>query len=347
MITRVSKDSTQRDLGWCIVVADGSSPTWTSSAEAAGQPLPIQYCCIDEPVTLLQRALHRATNISCAARILVTVEERDRAQWQPALWFIRSQHRFVADDSRVSSLTLAAAVLSIAARSPLSVVTIMSARCYVANERVLSAALHHAIGQLRRFPDVVFTLGMDEVRDAVDEYFLMPGTLDAGPGEPVSAMARYPIVGAARHVANEGAMVASSIYVGCAGVLASLIIKNAPGLARQLARRVLRPSANPAEVRLSVDLRDAIPSARMRSFWWCPLSFPLRALRVTDCGWSGLHSVRAVERAFGTPAYAGQRQRTMAVEGSNSTSALASTLDVVNVAGAGAWPVSIASKSVT
>jgi hypothetical protein len=84
MITRVINDSPQRDLGWCIVVAEGPSPKWASSAEAAGYPLPIQYCCIDEPVTLLQKALHRATNISRAARILVTVEERNREKLRSA-----------------------------------------------------------------------------------------------------------------------------------------------------------------------------------------------------------------------------------------------------------------------
>jgi hypothetical protein len=298
MITHVTKDSIQRDRGWCIIVADGPSPTWAPSVESPGHPLPIQYCCIGEPVTLLQKALHRATNISRAARILVTVEERNRAQWQPPLWFIRPHHRFVADDSRVSSLTPASAVLSIAAQSPLSVVTIMPAGCYVANEQVLSAALHYAIGQLRKFSNIVFTLGMDDAEDPIDEDYLIPGTLDLGPGEAVSAMARHRIVGAMRHVASGGAMVASSVYVAYAGVLASLIIKHAPGLARQLVRHVLCPSAKRAEIHVSVHLREAIPSALLRSFWWCPLSFPLRALRIADCGWSGLHSVRAFESAL-------------------------------------------------
>lgn len=298
MITRVTRDSIQRDLGWCIVVADGASPTWVPSAEAPGHWLPIQYCCIGEPVMLLQKALHRATNISRSARILVTVEERYRAQWEPALWFIRPHHRFVADDSRVSSLTPASAVLAIAAQSPLSVVTIMPAGCYVANERVLSAALHYAIGQLHRFADTVFTLGMDNAENAIDEDYLIPGTLDLGPGEAVSGMSRHPSLGAERHIAHGGAMVASSIYVAYAGVLASLIIKHAPGLARRLVRQALFPSGKHVEVHLSVDLREALPSALLRSFWWCPLSFPLRALRISDCGWSGLHTARAVERAL-------------------------------------------------
>jgi mannose-1-phosphate guanylyltransferase len=298
MITRVTRDSTQSDLSWCIVVADGASPTWAPSAEAPGDLLPIQYCRIGEPVMLLQKALHRATNISRAARILVTVEERHREQWQPALWFIRPHHRFVADDSRVSSLTPASAVLSIAAQSPLSVVTIMPAGCCVANERVLSAAVHDAIGQLHRFADKVFTLGMDDAENAVDEDYLIPGTLDSGPGEAVSGMARRPSLGTARHIAHGGAMAVSSIYVAYAGVLASLILKHAPGLARRLVREALCPSGKHAEVHLSGDLRETIPSALLRSFWWCPVSFPLRALRISDCGWNGLHSARAIERAL-------------------------------------------------
>jgi len=156
----------------------------------------------------------------------------------------------------------------------------------------------HAIGQLHRFADTVFTLGMDDVENAIDEDYLIAGTMDSGPGEPVSAMARQPFAGAARYVANDAIMVASSIYVAYAGVLASLIIKRAPGLARQLLRQVLCQNPQGAEIRLPSDLHETIPSALLQSFWWCPRSFPLRALRVSDCGWSGLHSVRAVERAL-------------------------------------------------
>src|SRR5277367_5943771 len=103
---------------------------------------PAQYCGFGEPTTLLQRALHRAKQIAPTAQIVVTVREENRERWEPALWFIRPERRFVSDSRVTASLTTAAAVLSIAAESASHVITILPARCYVANEWILSDALH-------------------------------------------------------------------------------------------------------------------------------------------------------------------------------------------------------------
>jgi hypothetical protein len=78
--------------------------------------------------------LHRAKQIAPAAQIVVTVREENREHWEPALWFIRPEHRFVGDSRMTAPLTTAAALLSIAADSLANVVTILPARCYVANE---------------------------------------------------------------------------------------------------------------------------------------------------------------------------------------------------------------------
>jgi hypothetical protein len=78
-----------------------------------------------EPTTLLQRALHRAKQIVPTAQIVVTVREENRECWEPALWFIRPERRFVSDSRMTASLTTAAALLSIAADSVSPVVTIL------------------------------------------------------------------------------------------------------------------------------------------------------------------------------------------------------------------------------
>jgi mannose-1-phosphate guanylyltransferase len=101
---------------WCIVVADAAAPDWMVS-EGTEHSAPVQYCGLGEPTTMLQKALHRARRIAPTTRILVTAAEAHRSHWQPALWFMPTEHRFLSESPGWSSLTTAAAVLSIAARA--------------------------------------------------------------------------------------------------------------------------------------------------------------------------------------------------------------------------------------
>src|SRR4029077_13943746 len=119
---------------WCIVVADAAAPDrGVYDNEARAAPAPVQYSAFGEPATMVQKALHRARRIAHANHILVTAAEAHRSHWQPPLWFIPAEHRFVSESPGWSSLTTAAAVLSIAARVPSAAVTILPARCYVDN----------------------------------------------------------------------------------------------------------------------------------------------------------------------------------------------------------------------
>jgi len=136
-----------KNKSWCIVVADDHGPEYVPAIAGTAKTSPVQYCDFGEPTTLLQRALHRAKQIAPTAQIVVTVREEDRECWEPALWFIPPERRFVSDSRMTSSLTKVAALLAIAGDSVSHVVTILPARCYVADEWTLSAALHrlHAI----------------------------------------------------------------------------------------------------------------------------------------------------------------------------------------------------------
>jgi mannose-1-phosphate guanylyltransferase len=121
---------------WCM--ADVVAPDWPPAGGTNAHTTPVQFC--GEPTTMLQKALHRARRIAHANRILVTGAELHRAHWQPALWFVRTEHRCVSEFPGWSSLTTAAAALSIAARDPSAAVTILPARSYVADEWMLASA---------------------------------------------------------------------------------------------------------------------------------------------------------------------------------------------------------------
>lgn len=284
----------EKSKAWCIVVADDHGPEYVPSIAGAAKNSPVQYCGFGEPTTLLQRALHRAKQIAPPGQIVVTVREENREHWEPALWFIRPERRFVSDSRMTASLTTAAALLSIAADSVSHVVTILPARCYVANEWILSAALQQLHGNLPRIPEGVGTLGMIDIDEGIDEDYLVPTGTRLGPGLAVQGMARQPAAWIARHLRQHGAQVASGILTGYAGRFVRHICKHRPTLINVLAN-VLCEAAG-GENRLSEEVFRQVPRNLLRSLRWWPPLFPQRVFPVYRCGWKGLHTARAVAR---------------------------------------------------
>lgn len=287
----------EKSNSWCIVVADDHGPEYVPSMAGTAK-WPVQYCGFGEPTTLLQRALHRAKQIAPTGQIVVTVREENRERWEPALWHIRPEHRFVSDSRMMSSMTAAAALLSIAADSVSHVVTILPARCYVADERRLSAALHRLHAILPTLPEGVGTLGMIDIDDGIDEDYLVPCATRFGPGVAVQGMARQPAGWIAGHLRRHGAMVASGILTGYAGRFAAHICKHRPTLIKALATVLCEAAGR--ENRLSRDLYRRVPINVLRSLRWWPPLFPQRAFPVYRCGWKGLHTARAVARVGAT-----------------------------------------------
>ena len=284
----------ERRRAWCIVVGDDHGPEYSSLVADAAKTSPVQYCGLGEPTTLLHRAMQRARQIAPSSQIVVTVREENRQRWEPSLWFISPERRFISHTRTTASLTMAAALLSIAADSASNVVTILPARCYVAHEGILAAALHELYATLPRIPERVGTLGMIDIDEGLDEDYLVPGENKIGPGLAVQAMARQPARWVAQHLRQHGAMIASGILTGYAGTFAAHISKQCPELAKALTK-MTRVAAG-GERQVSAETLRAAPRSVLRSLRWWPPTFPQRAFRVYRCGWRGLHTARAVAR---------------------------------------------------
>ncbi|HTV98370.1 MAG TPA: hypothetical protein VME42_20435 [Steroidobacteraceae bacterium] len=290
----MSDPQSSKSKSWCVVIADDHGPEYVPLVRGAAKTSPVQYCGFGEPTTLLQRALHRAKQIAPAAQILVTVREENREHWEPALWFLQPERRFVSATRATAPLTAAAALLSIAADSPSNVVTILPARCYVAREGILAAALIRLRAALPEIPERVGTLGMIDIDAGIDEDYLVPYAGQVGPGCAIQAMARQPARWVAQHLRQHGAMVASGILTGYAGFFAAHMAKQCPGLTAALAGSM---RAGPGGERaLCAGVHRKLPRHMLGPFRWWPPTFPQRAFRVHRCGWQGLHTARAVAR---------------------------------------------------
>jgi mannose-1-phosphate guanylyltransferase len=282
---------------WCIVVADDPAPDWVPYGALELKSVPVQYCRLGDSATLLHRALHRAASVAPASQILVTALEEYRDRWEPMLWSVRPELRFVCDRRRTASqLTVAAAIVSIAKLSPSSIVTILPAPCYVAHESLLSQALQHVANELPHIPEGAATLGMLDIDESLDEDYLVVGRAAAGPGLAVRGIARRPTAWVARHLRRQGAVVASGITVGYAGVLAAHLSKQWPGIASQLMRLLTAATAAQVECEIPETLLEGVPSTVLKSLTWSPPALPQRVFTVCQSGWSGLKSPQEITR---------------------------------------------------
>jgi mannose-1-phosphate guanylyltransferase len=293
LLSRLPSETRTR---WCIVVADAAGPKWPPSAGINAQMTPVQYCSLVEPTTMIQKALHRAGRISHRMATLVTAAEVHRPHWQQALWFTRAEHRFVSHLPGWSWLTTAAAVLSIAARSPSSLITVMPARCYVEDEWILTVALHRVLSAPSLLIDGIVTLGISGAEPGIDEDYLVLRTADHRPTIAVAYTARRPVDRIARQFVQRGALVATGIYIASASTLAAHLFRHWPTLTNSLVRYLDQTYARGEEIRIPAALAhealgEVPPRIRDR-----PSRLNLRALPVAHCGWSSLRSAQAIER---------------------------------------------------
>jgi mannose-1-phosphate guanylyltransferase len=291
-MTKTSRQSSP----WCVVIADDHGHDWAPVLNTNEGPSPVQYARFGGSTTLLQRALARATRVAPASQVMVTVLEEYRELWEPSLWFVRPEHRFVCEGRVESTLTASAAVLKIADTSPSNVVIIAPARVHVLRESVLAAALDRALCALPSMPEGVLTFAMIDEECGVDEDYLVLDRPSVRSAALVLGVARRPNSWVANHLRLQGAMIASGIMIGYAGVFAAHISRQWPGLTRKLNQAVHTATSVSEECEISSRLSSRIPRMTLASLRWHAPTLKQRALCVDGCGWNGLRSARAVAR---------------------------------------------------
>lgn len=282
---------------WCVLTADKHGAARVISGERAEQAsAPIIFSRLGGSATLLQQGLLRAARIAPSSQVLVTVQEEYRSIWEPALWFIRPENRFIASTHGASLLTAAASVLAIAKHSLSNIVVLLPAQCHITHEAVVTAAIENACSKLPYVREGVITLGMRDLDDSADEDYLIPDLLGDEALLDILGVARRPALWVTRHLRSGGAMVASGIMVGYAGVFAAHISKHLPGLAQQLDRPVTACADTGNECDITAQHISQVPRSSLRALAWSPPILRQRALCVSGSGWSGLRSPKSIER---------------------------------------------------
>lgn len=295
---------------FCLLIADERGSDWAPAVCLGARARPTQYAKFGTFRTVLQASLQRAATIVGPSHLAVTLLEEDRQFWRPSMWFVPPANRYVGESRAVGALCRAAALLAIADKWPSSIVTILPARCFVAHEWILNAALKAAVNYLPAVKEGVITFGMMDQAEGIDEDYLVVSRAQCGPGFTIQAVARRPVSWVARSLQERGAMVSSGIMIGHAHMFGAHIAKKCPDLARSLAE-VRTSSARSEECRIPATLLRTVSPFALRSLRGQAPAMPQRVFRVSHCGWSGLKTPRAAARlgtllANGTGAGYGQ-----------------------------------------
>ena len=216
--------------------------------------------------------------------MIVSAQEGDRPTWEGPFWFTRATNRFISERGTPTSLSTAAAVLSIATSDPSCPIAILPSDFWVARESVLTEAIEKAFGQLQAMPESVATLGMIDPHPGGEEDYLVVGPRHAQKGAAIQARINRPESRLAKQLMREGAMVASGILLGYAQAFAARINKYWPHLAQELIHTLEKHPAAEAERKFSGFDRQ-VPRLAMHSVRLSPPAFPARAFPVQGSGW--------------------------------------------------------------
>jgi mannose-1-phosphate guanylyltransferase len=232
----------------------------------------------------LRQASIRARRFVSPANVLVSARAEDRGDWAGPLWFTQPGNRFISELAVPTSFSTVAAILSVAARAPSCLMTILPSDFWVARESALTEAIEKVLKLLRRLPGTIATLGMSDTHPGLDEDYLLVGPENPHWGAAIQAKSNRPTPAVAKQLLREGALVASGILLGHAQAFAARVHKYWPHLAAELTETLSSGSPD-AERRLSIDKYRHISRSAINSIRLCPPTFPMRAFRVQGSGW--------------------------------------------------------------
>jgi mannose-1-phosphate guanylyltransferase len=233
----------------------------------------------------LRLAARRARRLSSPSNVIVCAQEGDRRTWEGPFWFTRPANHFIAERGTPTSLSTAAAVLSIAAQDPSCPIVILPSDFWVARESVLTEAIEKAFEQLQVMPESVATLGMIDSHQAGEEDYLVVGPHDTQKGAAIQARINRPERRLAKQLMREGALVASGILLGYAQAFGARINKYWPQLAQELIDALKRNRLADVERKFSAFAYRQLPRVVMQSVQLSPPTFPARAFPVQGSGW--------------------------------------------------------------
>lgn len=289
---------------WAVVLAAGEGRRLQSlTVDAAGIPVPKQFCSLRGERSLLRLAIDRAAGVVPRERIVPIVAAEHRRWWRPQLAGLPAANIVVQPRNRGTAAGILLPLRHVLRRDPGAVVAFLPSDHHVADEPTLCRTLDEAFDRAATSSSVIL-LGMAPRGPEPDLGWIVPGRGlgDDGALRPVERFREKPTAAETATLVAAGALANSFLFVARAAVLLELFERQLPHLVEllPLARGGRDLRATYERLPCHDFSRDILEQATPA----------LRVLPVPPCGWSDLGTpLRLAECLARHPAPSGDPAR--------------------------------------
>lgn len=285
---------------WALVLAAGDGTRLQPLTAGAGRPTPKQFCSLLGGRTLLEQALERAGRNVPKANQVSVVAAQHQEWWRRDLRQLPPGNVVVQPKNRGTAAGILLPLLEILQRDPEARLLVLPSDHFVADERVLSAAIEDAFEALEAEPERVFLLGISPDDEDGEYGWILPRAGSVARAAAVETFVEKPGKAAASALRQQGAVWNSFLFVAKAATLLELFEEHLPELVRELDPNAADLSALYQQLESSDFSRQVLEKS----------AEALRLVVVPPCGWSDLGTPERVLRCLeqhGRPAPARRR----------------------------------------
>lgn len=278
---------------WALVLAAGSGTRLSSlTTDAAGEPVPKQFCSLNGGASLLRRTLDRAFRVVPWSRTLVVVAEQHRRHWQDTLPELPAANVIVQPRNRGTAIGILLPLLHILDRDPEAEVVLLPSDHHVDDEDVFADAVRTALDAV---DDDITLLGITpDGADAELGYIVAESQISAGARKDVRCFIEKPCQETARRLVADGALWNSFVIVAAAHAIVDAMHQRHASVVEALRCATAAPSH---PVRLAA-IYAGLPALDFSRDVVTPLAARVKCLPVPSCGWTDLGTPQRVAQCL-------------------------------------------------
>jgi mannose-1-phosphate guanylyltransferase len=290
---------------WALVLAAGDGRRLSGlSTDAAGRPVPKQYCTLGDGRSLLQAAISRGQAIAGPEHVSVIVAAEHRRWWWQIQQNLPAAAVIVQPSNRGTANGILLQLLHLEQADAKAEVVLLPSDHLVMDEAVLAAAVQRALQRVRASPAQIVLLGMKPVSPDPELGYIVPALPDQQGISEVLAFIEKPTPAAAALLIERGGLLNTFILVARCSALLVLIERVQPEVVQAMRAAMdihLNRHAAMDELyeRLPVlDFSHQVLEAAPAS------AFHVEA--VAQCGWSDLGTPDRIGQAISMLAHSGR-----------------------------------------
>jgi mannose-1-phosphate guanylyltransferase len=279
---------------WAVVLAAGEGTRLAAlTCDAAGNPVPKQFCSLNGGRALVQDAIERARRVVALERTCAIVATQHSRYWRKALPCLPAQNIIVQPQNRGTANGVLLSVLAILARDPLARIIFLPADHFVLDEGALERSLRELIANLHHNPDGVTLIGIEPDDPDPELGYIVPGRTLSDGLRTVSRFVEKPAAARAQELFATQALWNSFIFGASGAALLGLLRLTLGSTVDDLATALARDELTATHLALQ-ELYQSLPTTDFSRAVVQQLPFMLRVITAPACGWNDLGTPRRV-----------------------------------------------------